>query len=96
MKYKKILLVIFFLTLFVFQQVQAGATLPSKEKTSPNNVVPAKAPPKKRRRFVIYDPAAFLSLFIVRATEFRSGLRSRVYPARRPVHVKAGRTRLHP
>ncbi len=28
MKHKKVLLIVFFLTLFVFQQVQAGATRP--------------------------------------------------------------------
>jgi hypothetical protein len=40
MKHKNFLLVAFFLTLFVFQQVQAGATIPSN-KTSLINVAPA-------------------------------------------------------
>jgi len=43
MKYKNILLVVFFLTLFVFQQVQAGATIPSAENPSQINAVPANA-----------------------------------------------------
>lgn len=38
MKHKNILLVMFFLTLFVFQQVQAGESMPLAEKSSGVNV----------------------------------------------------------
>lgn len=41
MKHKNILLVAFFLTLFVFQQVQAGATIPLLENPSQINAAPA-------------------------------------------------------
>ena len=41
MKYKNILLIVFFLTLFVFQQVQAGATILSLENLSQINAAPA-------------------------------------------------------
>jgi len=44
MKYKKMLLVVFFLTLFVFQQVQAGATIPPVENPSQINLASANAP----------------------------------------------------
>jgi len=44
MKYKNILLVVFFLTLFVFQQVQAGATIPSAENPSQIGFAPANTP----------------------------------------------------
>jgi peptidoglycan hydrolase-like amidase len=41
MKHRNILLVVFFLTLFVFQQAQAGATIPPLEYPSQINVAPA-------------------------------------------------------
>jgi hypothetical protein len=41
MKHKNILLIVFLLTLFVFQQVQAGATMPSAEKPSQINAAPS-------------------------------------------------------
>jgi len=41
MKQKNTLLIVFFLTLFVFQQVQAGATIPSVERPSQVNPAPA-------------------------------------------------------
>jgi hypothetical protein len=44
MKYKKILLVVFFLTLFIFQQVRAGAIVPSADNPSQVNLAPANAP----------------------------------------------------
>jgi hypothetical protein len=47
MKHKNLLLLVFFLSSFVFQQVQAGATIPSVRKPSEMNAAPAKAPPKK-------------------------------------------------
>jgi len=44
MKHKKFLLVTFLLTLFVFQQVQAGATMPPTENPSQVSLAPAYAP----------------------------------------------------
>jgi hypothetical protein len=44
MKHKNFLLITFFLTLFVFQQVQAGATMPPKENLSQVSFAPAYAP----------------------------------------------------
>ena len=43
MKHKKIVLVVFFLTLFVFQQVQAGGTVPPVKNISQMNVDPSNA-----------------------------------------------------
>jgi hypothetical protein len=44
MKHKNILLIVFLLTLFVFQQVQATATMPSAEKMpDQKSVVPSTA-----------------------------------------------------
>lgn len=42
MKHKRTLLIVFFLTLFVFQQVQADATPPSAKNPSQINALPAK------------------------------------------------------
>jgi hypothetical protein len=44
MKHKKLLLLVFLITLFVFQQVQAGATIPSKENPSQVSFAPPYAP----------------------------------------------------
>ncbi len=44
MKHKNFLLVTFFLTLFAFQQVQAGAIMPPKENPSQISFAPAYAP----------------------------------------------------
>ncbi len=44
MKHKNFVLITFFLTLFVFQQVQAGATMPPKENPSQVSFAPAYAP----------------------------------------------------
>jgi hypothetical protein len=44
MRYKKFLLLVFVLTLFVVQQVQAGTILPSAKDPSQINFAPANAP----------------------------------------------------
>jgi hypothetical protein len=43
MKHKKILLIVFFLTLFIFQQVQASATIPQTENPFQINPAPVSA-----------------------------------------------------
>jgi hypothetical protein len=57
MRYKKLLLLVFFLTLFVFQHVQAGATMPPKENPSQISLAPAYAPLPTIWVFVLHlDP----------------------------------------
>jgi len=53
MKHKNILLVVFFLTLFVFQQVQAGETMPSN---NPPQINPAPA-----NVGILYNRVRFIS-----------------------------------
>lgn len=54
MRHNKLLLLVFLLTLFVFQQVQAGATMPPKEDPSQNSLAPVYAPlPTHHRSFCV-------------------------------------------
>jgi hypothetical protein len=54
MKYKKILLIVFLLMLFVFQQAQAGAIMPPKENPSQVSFAPPHAPLPTINVFVLW------------------------------------------